>query len=74
MTAVPRCLWCAKQFPPRTVGGHEKKFCSGDCKNSSHSGLRRWAQRAIDLGQVSISDLKSTRAVVHDAGNGRSDG
>jgi endogenous inhibitor of DNA gyrase (YacG/DUF329 family) len=71
MTAVPRCLWCAKQFPPRTAGGHTKRFCSAACRARFHTALGRWAQGALAAGRVSIDDLRATQGVVHDAVDGR---
>ncbi len=57
-----RCLWCAGPFPAKSVGAHQKKFCSVPCKNRYHTALRQWAQQAVALGQLSVTDLKAVQA------------
>ncbi len=57
-----RCLWCARPFTFRKVGAHAKKFCSVPCKNRYHTALRQWAQQAIALGRLSVTDLKAVQA------------
>ena len=52
-----RCLWCGRPFTFRKVGAHAKKFCSAPCKNRYHTAARRWIQRAITDGQLSVTDL-----------------
>ncbi len=68
-----RCLWCAGPFPAKRVGAHQKKFCSVPCKNRYHSAARRWVQRAITGGQLSVHDLKALDAscTTHGEGNER---
>ncbi len=53
------CPWCDKPFKARKVGGHRKRFCSPSCKNGFHRALRKWAQWAIDNGQVTVTELKA---------------
>jgi hypothetical protein len=71
MTTAPNCTWCSRRFVPRKIGGHEKRFCSADCRAHFHTALRQWAARALAGGHLSVSDLKATRAVVHDAVDGQ---
>ncbi len=68
-----RCLWCARPFTVRKVGAHAKKFCSVPCKNRYHTAARRWVQRAITDGQLSVHDLKALDAscTTHVEGNER---
>ena len=68
-----RCRWCARPFTVRKVGAHAKKFCSVPCKNHYHTALRQWAQQAVALGQLSVTDLKAVQAscTTHGEGNER---
>ncbi len=66
-----RCLWCAGPFPARVVGAHAKKFCSVPCKNRYHTAARRWVQRAITDGQLSVHDLKALDASCTTAGEAK---
>ena len=53
------CPWCGQPFEPRTIGAHRKRFCSSPCKNAYNTALRKWAQRAADHGEVTVTDLKA---------------
>ena len=57
--AVAPCRWCAGLFDVKTIGGNRKEFCGPDCKGAYHTALRMWAQRALDDGRISITDLRS---------------
>ena len=58
----PTCPWCGRRFEPKTVGAHRKRFCSATCKDRYHAALRKWAERAVANGQLSVADLKSTQS------------
>ena len=68
-----RCLWCGRPFTFRKVGAQAKKFCSVPCKNRYNTALRQWAQQAVALGQLSVTDLKAVQAscTTHGEGNER---
>jgi hypothetical protein len=51
------CTWCAKTFSPRR-GGSRQRFCCAGHRKEFHSLTRSWAERAIDAGVLSISDLQ----------------
>ncbi len=53
------CEWCGTLFPAKTVGAHPKRFCCDACKGTYHTALRRWAQREVDEGRITITDLKA---------------
>ncbi len=55
-------------------GSHDRIFCSPLCKNRYHAAARKWVQKAIGVGLISIVDLKAaeascTRRGVAEAGN-----
>ncbi len=54
------CLWCGRPFTLRK-------------KNLYHTALRQWAQQAVGLGQLSVTDLKAVQAscTTHGEGNER---
>jgi hypothetical protein len=52
------CLWCAAPVTLRR-GGSPRKFCSIRCRHEFHSCARRWAEAAIDLGILTIDDIRS---------------
>ena len=53
------CPWCGNPFEARIIGAHRKRFCSSACKNAYHTALRKWAQQAVDNGQVTVARLKA---------------
>ena len=53
------CPWCGTFFEPRTVGAHRKRFCSPRCRCAYHGALRKWGQRELDQGRVTVADLKA---------------
>ena len=61
MTNTAKCQWCGEPFPARKVGAHDKKFCSAACKNRYHTASRKWVQRALALGLLSVADLKAAQ-------------
>ena len=61
-TKLALCQWCETPFLPKAVGGHIKKFCSAQCRNLYHAAARKWVQRAVSVGLLSIADLKVAQA------------
>ena len=62
MSQVTLCPWCAAPFTAKIVGAHRKRFCSVRCKNRYHAATRKWVQKAIGAGLISIVDLKAAEA------------
>lgn len=58
MTAAS-CAWCAEPFPPATIGGRRKRFCSTLCRRVFHSAARRWAERQFFEGKITARDLNA---------------
>ena len=54
------CFWCGAEFSAKTVGANPKKFCSEKCRNCLHSAARRWAERALADGRLSLKDLRDS--------------
>jgi len=52
------CPWCERPFRPRR-GGSPQRFCQSKCRVAFWSALRRWGERAIDLGILTIGDIKN---------------
>ncbi len=61
-TQAAKCAWCEGTFTPKKVGAHRKRFCSVRCKNRYHAATRKWVQKAIGVGLISIVDLKAAVA------------
>jgi hypothetical protein len=55
------CLWCACSFEPRR-GGTPQRFCGVECRTAFWSALRRWGERAVAAGILTIADLQSDSA------------
>lgn len=51
------CLWCGRTFAPGRSGS-PKRFCGAGHRGAFHTAARRFAERAIAAGTVSISALK----------------
>jgi hypothetical protein len=58
MSGETICLWCTAPYSLRR-GGSPRKFCSTRCRHKFHSCARRWAEAAIDLGILTIDDIRS---------------
>jgi hypothetical protein len=58
MSGETICLWCTVPYFLRR-GGSPRKFCSTRCRHKFHSCARRWAEAAIDLGILTIDDIRS---------------
>jgi hypothetical protein len=53
------CQWCARPFQARRSGGSPRRFCCTKCRTMFWSALRRWGDRAIADGILTIADLKN---------------
>jgi len=51
------CLWCERSFEPRR-GGSPQRFCGRGCRTAFWTGLRRWGERAVAAGILTIVDIK----------------
>ena len=52
------CLWCGKAFAPRR-GGSPKRFCSATHRMAFWSALRRWGERAVASGALTVDHIKN---------------
>ena len=52
------CEWCEQPFQPRR-GGSPQRFCGPKCRSAFWSGLRRWGERAISAGILTIGDIRN---------------
>ena len=52
------CLWCGKHFKPRR-GGSPRVFCAPSCRVAYHSACRRWAEKAIATGTLTVAALRN---------------
>jgi len=52
------CLWCGRPFPARH-GGSPKRFCSAAHRTAFWSALRRWGEKAVAIGMLTIADIKT---------------
>jgi hypothetical protein len=55
----PTCPWCGKPFTPRLRGGSRQTFCGTRCRQGFHAGARRWAERAVECGALTVADLRN---------------
>jgi hypothetical protein len=57
--AIPMlCQWCGERFRPRR-GGSPKRFCSPAHRIAFWSALRRWGERAVAAGILTVGDIRS---------------
>jgi hypothetical protein len=54
----PKCFWCCNRFTPRR-GGSPRRFCSPRHRKEFHSAARRFGERAVAAGILTIADLRS---------------
>ena len=54
----PRCLWCGRPFRVRR-GGSPQRFCSAAHRMAFWSALRRWAERAVAAGMLTVADINN---------------
>jgi hypothetical protein len=59
MSEAPACLWCRRPFRLRRSGGHAQKFCRPACRRRYHAAARSWALNAIEIGGLTIADIKT---------------
>jgi hypothetical protein len=57
VVAEPCCLWCHHPLIPRR-GGSPKRFCCAQHRTAFWQAARRWAERAVAAGILTIGDLK----------------
>jgi hypothetical protein len=60
MTSPPisgACLWCGRPFPARR-GGSPQRFCCSAHRMAFWSALRRWAERAVAAGVLSLDRIR----------------
>jgi hypothetical protein len=61
MTTLPNghvCLWCGRPFSARR-GGSPKRFCCATHRTAFWSALRRWGERAVAAGVVTVADIRN---------------
>ena len=61
----PLCLWCGKPFTRRPSGGSRQMFCDPRHRIAFHTAARRWAERAIASGALTIGDLRNSAAAAY---------
>ena len=52
------CVWCQRLFEPRR-GGSPQRFCARKCRTAFWTALRRWGERAVAVGILTIADIKN---------------
>jgi hypothetical protein len=52
------CPWCERPFRARR-GGSPQRFCGSKCRATFWSALRRWGERAVAAGTLTITDVKN---------------
>ena len=52
------CPWCRRPFEPVKRGAHVKRFCRGKCKSEFETAARRYAYKAVELGVLSVPEMK----------------
>jgi len=58
MITLPECLWCRRPFRPRR-GGSPKRFCCAAHRIAFWSAARRWAEKAVASGVLSVGDIRN---------------
>jgi hypothetical protein len=58
MITLPVCLWCKRRFVARR-GGSPKRFCCAAHRMAFWSAARRWAERAVVSGFLSVDDIRN---------------
>ena len=59
MTAAPiPCRWCGRACRTRR-GGSPRVFCTSGCRTAFHTAARRWAERAVASGTLTIAELRN---------------
>ena len=52
------CEWCGKPFRARR-GGSPQRFCGAACRSAFWSALRRWGERAVASGILTLDTIKN---------------
>jgi hypothetical protein len=60
-SAMAECRWCNRAFQPRR-GGSAGRFCCARHRTLFWTACRKWAERAMSLGLLSVADLKADPA------------
>jgi hypothetical protein len=53
-----KCSWCGQDFQARR-GGSPRRFCSAEHRSLFWSALRRWGERAVADGTLTIADIRN---------------
>jgi hypothetical protein len=53
-----KCSWCGQDLQPRR-GGSPQRFCSAERRSLFWSALRRWGERAVAAGILTITDIRN---------------
>ena len=61
MSAAP-CPCCGEPFEPVKRGAHVKRFCRPKCKHDFETAARRYACRAVELGLLSVPEMRRVAA------------
>ena len=56
------CVWCGQPFKPRRTGGSPQRFCLPAHRRAFDMAARRYVDRLIAAGRVSIADLHAPPA------------
>jgi len=52
------CRWCGRACQLRR-GGSPRVFCGPACRQQFHSAARRWAERAVAAGVLSLDQIRN---------------
>src|SRR5262249_26493444 len=52
------CQWCERPIRARR-GGSPQRFCGAGCRTAFWSALRRWGERAVAAGILTVGDIKN---------------
>ncbi len=50
--------WCERPFRARR-GGSPQRFCGSKCRATFWSALRRWGERAVAAGILTIAEIRN---------------
>jgi hypothetical protein len=51
------CDWCGRPYRVRR-GGSPQRFCGAACRSAFHTAARRWAERAVAAGWLTLAELR----------------
>ena len=68
------CLWCNRPFARRRSGGSRQMFCGPSHRTSFHTAARRWAERAIASGVLTVAELQNGTAAAYTLARGHEAG